>query len=154
DRPGLASGSGVSILYNEPPEQTALPANIQQQLNGMRGVADVSAIALGVLTYYAGQNSVDGRYSVSGGTSASAPMWGGLIALADQAAGKPLGSVNAMLYRLGASGRCFHDVTDGSNKINADPGDPALTGWDFPTGWGTPDAGCLIPALAAMARGG
>jgi hypothetical protein len=77
-----------------------------------------------------------------------------LIALANQAAGHGLGNVNPTLYALGAAGRCFHDVTTGSNSFRGEPGDPALPGWDFPTGWGSPDASCLIPALAAGARGG
>ena len=59
-----------------------------------------------------------GRYTIrsSGGTSASAPLWAALIALADQYAGRHLGFVNPALYRIARSARyhrAFHDVTDG-----------------------------------------
>jgi len=50
----------------------------------------------------------------SGGTSASAPLWAGLVALADQYSGRHLGFINAGIYRIGRSASyhmAFHDVT-------------------------------------------
>jgi kumamolisin len=39
-----------------------------------------------------------GQLSPDSGTSSSAPLWAGLIALADQEAGRPLSFVNPALY--------------------------------------------------------
>ena len=63
----------------------------------------------------AGGKTSIGPYS---GTSASAPLWGGLIALADQYAHHDLGFVNPAIYRIARSPsyhQAFHDVTTGSN---------------------------------------
>ena len=73
----------------------------------MRGVPDVAADAnpnpdtgLPVVTSNAG-----GGYTISehGGTSASAPIWAGIIALADQYAGRHLGFVNPAIYQIARS---------------------------------------------------
>jgi subtilase family serine protease len=153
---GGAAGSGVSRFYAEPAYQSGLPDAVQKQLGGMRGEADVAAIADGLLVYYA--HGAGGQAAphpeIVGGTSASTPIWAGIVALADQMAGHGLGNINPTLYQLGAAGRCFHDVTQGSNAFRRDPGEPATPGWDFPTGWGSPDAACLVPALAGTAQGG
>jgi subtilase family serine protease len=101
--------------------------------------------------------SASGRYAIggSGGTSASAPMWAGLIALADQYAGRNLGFVNAAIYRIGQSPSyhaAFHDVTTGDNSVSFPPrtiaGYRATSGWDPVTGWGSADANVLVPLLA------
>jgi subtilase family serine protease len=102
-----------------------------------------------------------GTYALvgAGGTSASAPFWGGLIALADQDAGHPLGFVNPAIYRIARSPlyhEAFHDVTAGNNTVEITSTSPPETitgyqagpGWDPVTGWGTPDAQVLIPLLA------
>jgi subtilase family serine protease len=98
-----------------------------------------------------------GRYMVrnSGGTSASAPIWAGIVALADQYAGRHLGFVNAGIYRIGRSAlyhKAFHDVATGDNTASFPPetitGYRAVPGWDAVTGWGSPDANVLVPLLA------
>ncbi len=90
-----------------------------------------------------------------GGTSATAPLWAGLIALADQYAGRHLGFVNPAIYEIGRSAyyhQAFHDVTTGDNTPEfpgaAITGYKAGPGWDPVTGWGSPDAGVLVPLLA------
>ena len=100
------------------------------------------------------------RYTIrdSGGTSASAPLWAALIALADQYAGRHLGVVNPAIYRIGRSAsdqNALHDITTGNNTP-AFPGHPmtgymATPGWDPVTGWGSPNAQALIPLLARYA---
>ncbi|MBO0748684.1 MAG: hypothetical protein J2O47_10040 [Acidimicrobiaceae bacterium] len=67
-----------------------------------------------------GQYSITGR----GGTSATAPMWAGLIALADQDAGRYLGFVNAAVCRIArgpSTPGAFHDVVEGSNATSFPP---------------------------------
>ena len=87
-------------------------------IGSRRGVPDVAADAnpnpdtgLPVVTSTAG-----GGYTISehGGTSASAPIWAGIIALADQDAGRHLGFVNPAIYQIARSGhyhQAFHDIT-------------------------------------------
>jgi hypothetical protein len=86
----------------------------------------------------------DGESLVIGGTSVGAPAMAGLLALAIGMRGEPLGSILPALYEVAAdAGGAFHDVVDGSN------GFAALPGFDLATGWGTPIAEQLVPALAA-----
>jgi subtilase family serine protease len=149
-----ASGGGVSRVFARPSYQKRIPA-----LRSHRGVPDVAATAapdsLAVVTSTGG-----GTYAIEahGGTSASAPLWAGLIALADQHASRQLGFVNAALYRIAGSSRnhqAFHDVTAGSNTVRFPPktmrGSRAAPGWDAVTGWGSPNASVLIPLLARYA---
>jgi subtilase family serine protease len=102
---------------------------------------------------------VDGGYAIGagGGTSAGAPFWGALIALADQAAHRPLGFVNPTIYRIAESPlyrAAFHDITTGDNTVHYPLGSvtgfDATRGWDPVTGWGSPNAAVLVPLLAAL----
>lgn len=67
-----------------------------------------------------------------GGTSASAPSWQGIWPRAPGAHGGGLGFAGPVIYNTEPSA-AFHDITLGSN------GFPALPGWDYATGRGTPD---------------
>jgi subtilase family serine protease len=91
----------------------------------------------------------------SGGTSASAPLWAGVIALADQYGHRHLGFVNPAIYRIACgpqNHQAFHDITTGNNTAKFPPktfqGYRAAPGWDPVTGWGSPDARILVPLLA------
>lgn len=146
-----ASGGGFSAFFPTPSYQKTLPSSVQNQLQNRRGVPDVAGDAdpLTGLVFYE-----DGQWSLAGGTSASAPLWAGLMAIANQMAGHPLGFINSALYKLAASGtyaQDFHDITVGNNTyankgVNV-PGYPATSGWDPTTGLGTPDAAHLLPDL-------
>ena len=151
-----ASGGGFSRLFARPAYQDGVPG-----AGATRGVPDVSADANGH-TGMAIVLSNGGRSMVrnSGGTSASAPIWAALIALADQYAGRHLGFVNPAIYQIarGASyHQAFHDVTVGNNTVEFPPttitGYRAGPGWDPVTGWGSPDAQVLVPLLARYATG-
>jgi subtilase family serine protease len=152
-----ATGGGFSQIFRRPAYQNSVPG-----IGTMRGVPDVSAdagYATGMTTVIAdGQNYTT---NVAGGTSASTPLWAGLVALADQIAGRHLGFVNAGLYRIaeGSSyGAAFHDVTTGDNTVITSTGTvdgyDASVGWDPVTGWGSPDAQILVPLLAKAVRRG
>ncbi len=77
-----------------------------------------------------------------GGTSAGAPQWAALIAIADQGRallGKnSLVNAQAVMYRLPSSD--FHDITSGSNTNIFGSGDTnaAGPGYDLASGLGTP----------------
>jgi subtilase family serine protease len=92
-----------------------------------------------------------------GGTSAAAPLWAGIVALANQMAGHPLGFINPALYKLAASStyaRDFRDITvgDNTNTQTNVQGYPAVKGWDPVTGLGTPLANNLVPDLVAAMK--
>ena len=149
-----ASGGGFSRLFLRPGYQDGVPG-----INATRGVPDVSADASGHADL-AMVLSNGGRSMIrdGGGTSASAPIWAALIALADQYAGRHLGFVNPAIYQIARGPqyrRAFHDVTTGNNTVQFPPktitGYQAGPGWDPVTGWGSPDAQVLIPLLAHYA---
>ena len=149
-----ASGGGFSRLFPRAGYQDGVPG-----IRADRGVPDVSADASGH-TGMAIALSDGGRTTIrnSGGTSASAPIWAALIALADQYAGRHLGFVNPAIYQIASGPRyhqAFHDVTSGNNTVRFPAqtinGYQAAPGWDPVTGWGSPDAQVLIPLLARQA---
>jgi kumamolisin len=123
---------------------------------GHRGISDVSWNAdpqPGNVLYMTFQGYCTGLCSGGvGGTSVAAPQWAGLAALVDQAAGQRVGELAPILYspavlsRQGTGvGDPYHDVTTGNNfGYNAGPE------WDFPTGWGSPDAFNLVQAIQSQ----
>jgi subtilase family serine protease len=162
----IDSGGGFSHVFGKPSYQNSLPAG-STSIGAARGVPDVAYQAssrTGVLVYDtapgdAGSglicptgNPCSTGWYVVGGTSASAPQWAGLVAIADQIAGHGLGLINPKLYSLASGanyGTYFYDVTTGNNQADSSvPGYPATTGWDPVTGLGTPNAATLVPALA------
>jgi subtilase family serine protease len=155
DGPGggpSATGGGFSHVFDRPAYQDGVPG-----IGAMRGMPDVAADADSVTGMALAISAPGGGYEFfgAGGTSAAAPFWAGLIALADQEAGHPLGFVNPAIYRI-AQGplyhKAFHDITTGNNTVILNgitvTGYQAGPGWDPVTGWGTPDAQVLIPLLA------
>ncbi|MFE9405136.1 S8 family serine peptidase [Streptomyces sp. NPDC006530] len=85
----------------------------------------------------------------SSGTSQSAPLFAGVLALAAQVHHGPLGDINPVLYRLGAAGLAagIVDVTQGSNTYAEVPGFTAGPGFDTASGWGTVDVPRFVRAL-------
>lgn len=148
-----ASGGGSSELFARPSYQAGVPG-----IGATRGVPDVSADAsdrTGVAVV--SSNGTQDMVQSHGGTSASAPIWAALIALADQYAGRHLGLVNPAIYQIARSPRyheAFHDITTGNNTVQFPPttvtGYQAAPGWDPVTGWGSPNAQVLIPLLARI----
>ena len=147
------SGGGFSRLTPRPVYQDGVAG-----IGAYRGVPDVSADA-SPTNAMAIVSSGGAGYTIrnSGGTSASAPIWAGIIALADQYAGRSLGDVNPTIYTIGRSASyhaAFHDVTSGKNAPTFPgkviTGYSARAGWDPVTGWGSPDAQYLVPLLAHM----
>jgi subtilase family serine protease len=150
-----AGGGGFSGLFPRPTYQDGIVG-----IGATRGEPDVSADAdpgTGMaLAISAG--SRDHILIAAGGTSAAAPLWAAVIALADQYAGRHLGFVNPALYQIGRSPsyhQAFHDVTTGTNTVQIGgqtiTGYQAAPGWDPVTGWGSPDGQALVPLLAHYA---
>jgi subtilase family serine protease len=147
-----ASNGGFSSLFPRPAYQDAVPG-----IGRMRGVPDVSADAGNASGMAIAVSLTPGNVVTSAdGTSAASPFWAGIMALADQYAGRALGFINPAIYRIGHSPAyhsAFHDITTGSNTVAYPAGTvtgyQAGPGWDPVTGWGTPDAQALVPLLAA-----
>jgi len=141
-----ATGGGVSVVFPQPTWQASASAPIPKPSTPGRGVPDVSGDADPATGYVI---RVDGQTSVIGGTSAVAPLWAGLITVANQqlglAYGKTLGFLNPTLYAAKTSAG-FRDITEGNNGTYS-----AGPGWDACTGLGSPIATRLIPLLAPSA---
>ncbi len=172
----VGSGGGYSILFPRPDFQNTLPAGstfvgssagAPGPNTNMRGVPDVAYQAsarTGVLVYMTepattasstgcgGANPCSIGWFVVGGTSAGSPQWAGLIAIADQMAGRDLGYINPKLYQIGSDptryANDFNDISLGNNQTSTISGYSASQGWDAITGLGTPNAANLLPDLA------
>ena len=147
---GLSNGGGgVSLYEPKPAYQSALTQSTTHRLTpDVAFEANHFTNGNDVYDSYNG-GSADPWYAV-GGTSVAAPVWAGLIAMADQGRARlglrtlnAAGSTLPRLYYLPQSD--FHDVTTGNN------GSPAGTGFDLVTGRGTPIANRLVPDLAGGA---
>jgi len=147
-----ASGGGFSRLFGRPSYQNGVHG-----IGAMRGVPDVVADANPHTGFPVVTSSDGGGYTISGhgGTSASAPTWAGIIALADQYAKRHLGFVNPAVYQIARSShyhQAFHDITVGNNTAEFSnktiAGYRAGPDWDPVTGWGSPNAEVIVPLLA------
>jgi subtilase family serine protease len=153
----LAGGGGLSIFFTRP----AYQQGVRGVVGGSRGVPDISMSAAcngAVVTYstFAGASG----WSPECGTSEATPLFAGIVALADQVAGHPLGLINPALYRLAAAGQPgITDVTKGNNTVSFTQnnqqdtvqGFSARPGYDLATGLGTVNAPYFVPGLARLA---
>ena len=134
-----ATGGGVSSIFPLPPWQAKAKVPAPPASAGGRGVPDVAGDADPTTGY---QIRVDGQLIDIGGTSAVAPLWAGLIAVANNHLGAKVGFIQPAIYASGAAD-AFNDITQGDNgAFKAGPG------WDACTGLGSPIAARLIPWLA------
>lgn len=138
------SGGGFSRYFPTPSYQSAAVSTFVTKLGteyaGLynktgRAYPDVAAQGSGF------QVVIGGVTQSVGGTSASSPTFGAVIALLNDyrlANGKPsLGFLNPLLYSTAASG--LNDIVSGSNPGCGTAGFTAGIGWDPVTGLGTPD---------------
>ncbi|MEO7083075.1 MAG: S53 family peptidase [Gemmatimonadaceae bacterium] len=138
-----ATGGGVSNVFPLPTWQASSKVPKPTVTGGGRGVPDVSGDADPASGY---QIRVDGKNLVIGGTSAVAPLWAGLIALANAQNGKSAGFLQSTIYA--AKGKsAFRDITSGTNYSGKPVGFKAGPGWDPCTGLGTPIGTALISLL-------
>jgi subtilase family serine protease len=106
---------------------------------------------------------LSGNFDVVGGTSASTPVFAGILTLLNQQLGNTppagLGNVNPTLYKLAQNptNNVFHDTTTGNNIVPCTPLSPncpktapfqygysATTGYDLVTGLGSIDVNNLF----------
>jgi kumamolisin len=144
-----ASGGGVSDLFPPPSYQVDahVPPSVNDGHHG-RGVPDVSANASPNSGYPIILGGVPSLFPANG-TSASAPLWAGLIAVLNAELGQSAGFINPVIYALSGAG--FRDIlpepgaTD--NTFAGVKGYPVTPGWDAVTGWGSPRGVALLNAL-------
>jgi len=131
------SGSGDAKTFDIPDWQKGVVPGTK------RAMADVSLHASAAKGYWIRRF---GNWEAYGGTSFSAPVFAGMIAVINSyrnSKGLPnVGFVNSILYQDLAVQATFRDVTSGATDLYQ-----AGTGWDYPTGWGAPRAMKLAEAL-------
>jgi subtilase family serine protease len=154
----LAGGGGLSVFFTRPSFQNG----VRSIVRGHRGVPDISmsgACNGSVDTYQSFAGQRPGWYP-SCGTSEATPEFAGIVALADQVAGHPLGVINPYLYQLSARhAPGIVDVVSGNNTVSLRQGGALHTvrgftarrGYDLTSGVGTVDAYWFVKELAQAA---
>jgi subtilase family serine protease len=141
-----ASGGGLSAVFARPGFQDG----VRGIVGSHRGTPDISmnaatTSAVPIYTSFPGWGK--GWWPISG-TSEATPLFAGIVALAIQQAGHPLGDLNPALYAMrGSAEKGVRDVVGGDNGFAGVPGWKVTTGYDLGTGWGTVDAATFVPAL-------
>ncbi len=145
------SGGGPSNLFAEPSWQKG--PGVPQ--NHRRNIPDI-ALDASSNTPYAFDWNADQETEFCG-TSAAAPIFAGIMADIDQAAGGRVGFLNPLLYSIASTDpSVYRDVTSGCSLVQVgstnQTGYCAQPGWDFVTGWGSIDASKLARHLAPHAN--
>src|SRR5579863_1359009 len=154
----LASGGGLSAFFPRPSYQDP----VKSVVGNHRGVPDIamSAACNGAVDTYGTFGGQAAGWTPSCGTSEATPLFAGIVALAAQVAGHPLGLINPALYTLAAEGAAgIVPVTSGGNTVSFVQGGSkhtvrgftAAKGYDLATGVGTVDAAVFVPELALLA---
>jgi kumamolisin len=138
-----STGGGISKFFPVPPFQAASQAISGEQLVH-RGVPDVAGNADPETGYRTRSDGVD---SVSGGTSAVAPLWAAFTALLNERLGKTIGFFPPVAYSSPTMSSLFNDITQGDNSYNGVSGYSAHPGWDACTGLGSPIGSAWEAAL-------
>jgi subtilase family serine protease len=155
----LAGGGGKSVIFSRPRYQNSVAG----VTGAARGVPDISMSGAcnGAVDMYQSFKGQPAGWYPTCGTSESTPLFAGVVALADQVAGHPLGLINPALYKMSALGAAagIVDVTKGNNtvsfpqggKVHTVTGFSARPGYDLASGVGTVNAARFVPALAHLA---
>jgi len=150
---------GYILCTPQAPDATPTPTYTSTCVNGISG-------STGALEAY---------NSVAGGTSVSAPVFAGMVALLNQYLSSTQGDIHPLLYQLAAtpSNKVFHPITSGDNMVYCQPGQPATqpptiqcpaggvfgfnasdadptTGYNLVTGLGSVDMGKLAAASSSF----
>jgi subtilase family serine protease len=143
----FATGGGVSEFFARPSYQNG----VKGITGSLRGVPDISMSGAcnGAVDVYSSYTTKG--WSLACGTSEATPEFAAIVAIADQIAGRPLGVINATLYKMYAQHAAgIVDVSSGDNTVAFYPkgsksavtvkGYSAGDGYDLATGIGTLDA--------------
>ncbi len=150
-----ATGGAYSSVFSVPAYQAGANPGAT-----MRSTSDVSfnaSVYTATMIFLGFLGGTANNFYFFGGTSEASPAWAAITADLDQAAGGNLGFLNPQLYKLAANPTSyaadFHDVTAGTNNFPtvSSPGYSAGTGYDLPTGLGTPIVSGLMNSFAPTA---
>ena len=169
-----SSGGGHSTVFSRPFFQDGT-AGI---FGGSRSTPDIamSAAVNGAVDFYDSTDPEVAGWGIVGGTSEASPLFSGVVALADQEAGRSLGYLDPALYALnhnrvpdgivpisqGNNSYTFCPAADtnsddscaSSSDLVTVPGFKADGGYNNATGLGTVDAAEFVPALARFGSSG
>jgi len=174
------AGGGTSHVINEPAYQVGVvPTQFSGRWGGShRVVPDISldgdpntGFEIGLTQEFPDGTDKYSEYRI-GGTSLSAPLMAGLMALVNEKAGSPLGFINPALYQLYTDNpAAFRDVVSPATKVavvrvdyvngyNNDDGTTtslrsendlltlsSIVGWDDSTGPGSPNGKTFLQGL-------
>ncbi len=154
----LAGGGGRSVVFARPRFQNG----VRDIVGSRRGVPDISMSGAcnGAADMYQSFGGQPAGWYPTCGTSEATPEFAGIVALADQVAGHPLGVINSYLYRLAAQhAPGIVDVVSGNNTVSFRQGGRLRTvhgfrarpGYDLASGVGTVNALAFVPELAQAA---
>jgi len=144
------SGGGVSTVFPRPKWQQG-PGTTNKYTTGKRQVPDIAAVAIDLNEFSQGQ------WQPTGGTSAASPIWAAGLLLANQAiiyktssstsGGSYFYSPSIFYSVVSNAGRLqpYYNVTRGNNLYYT-----AGFGWNYPTGWGTPNLADFTNDLYGM----
>jgi kumamolisin len=140
----VGTGGGISDSFPVPDYQAhlALPPSVNDNAV-RRGLPDVAGAAARNPGY---RIVLNGAQIAKDGTSAAAPLWAALIALANAQRGTPVGLINPFLY---ANPGLCRPIIQGDNRTQG-IGYNAGTGWNACTGLGVPKGADIVAALTAM----
>ncbi len=153
-----AGGGGKSVLFGRPSYQDG----VKGVVGSARGVPDIamSAACNGAVDTYGSFAGAPVGWIPTCGTSEATPLFAGIVALAAQYAGRPLGLINPALYKMSEHGEPgIVPVTKGNNTVeflqgghwHTVNGFSAHAGYSLATGVGTVDGRYFVPELAALA---
>lgn len=174
----VAGGGGTSTHFPRPTWQNGVPAissgayrllpdiALQASVQSPGFLVCSSDPSLGLTANCSnGLLGTSNRFTIAGGTSFSAPIFAGMIAIlnqVEQSTGQ--GNINPVLYSLASNptsyAGVFHDITSGSNACvpgtpscaaSGESGYAATPGYDEATGLGSIDFGKLAKAWPSSA---
>ena len=151
----LAGNGGKSIFFSRPWYQDG----VKNIVGNSRGLPDISMSGAcnGAVDTYNSYGGIPAGWYPTCGTSEATPIFSGVVALADQVAGHPLGLINPALYKLSAEhAPGIVDVTSGNTtvsftqngKLYTVKGASAKRGYDLASGVGTINGAYFVPELA------
>ena len=155
----LAAGGGKSVIFGRPSYQNRVRGVVGRH----RGVPDISMSAActgAVNVYQSFRGQPAGWYALCG-TSEATPLFAGIVALADQVAGHPLGLINPALYKMASEhSRGIVSVRSGNTTVSFRQGGRSHTvhgsgaraGYNLAVGLGTVNARYFVPELARLTR--
>jgi subtilase family serine protease len=157
----LAGGGGLSVIFKRPFYQDG----VRNIVGDARGVPDISMSGAcnGAVDVYQSFGGEPAGWYPSCGTSEATPEFAGIVSLADQDAGHPLGLINPALYELSAEhAPGIVPVTSGNNTVTFSQNNQTYTvhgykaapGYGLAAGVGTVNGALFVPELARAANQG